>query len=128
MVRTCEEFANSHNLKFSTDPNPLRCKAKTLFFLKSPRVLPSVYLCGNPLPWTEKFKHLGVTIGNKIDGCYQDITIKNAQYISKNIELNQVHFANPFTKLRLNKIHMAALYGTYLVLALSRLSLLTTGQ
>ena len=26
MVRTCEEFAKSHNLKFSTDPNPLKCK------------------------------------------------------------------------------------------------------
>ena len=113
MVRTCEEFAKSHNLKFSTDPNPLKCKTKTLAFLKAPRVLPKIYLCGNPLPWTEKFNHLGVTIGNKIDGCYQDITIKNAQYISKNIELNQeFHFAHPLTKLKLNQIHNSHYYGS----------------
>ena len=113
MVRTCEEFAESHNLKFSTDPNPLKCKTKTLAFLKAPRVLPKIYPCGNPLPWTEKFKHLGVTIGNKIDGCYQDIPIKNAQYISKNIELNQeFHFAHPLTKLKLNQIHNSHYYGS----------------
>ena len=62
MIKTCEEFAMSHNLKFSTDPNPLKCKTKTLAFLKKPRILPSMYLCGNPLPWTNKFKHLGINI------------------------------------------------------------------
>ena len=89
MIRICEEFAKLHNLKFSTDPNPKKCKTKTLAFLKKPRDIPNVYLCGNPFPWTDKFKHLGVTIGNKIDGCSLDMNIKNAQYVSKNIELNQ---------------------------------------
>ena len=113
MVRTCEEFASSHNLKFSTDPNPMKFKTKTLAFLKVPRDLPNIHLCGNPLPWTDRFKHLGVTIGNRVDGCLQDITIKNAQYISRNIELNQeFHFADPFTKLKLNKIHNSHYYGS----------------
>ena len=115
MIRTCEEFANSHNLKFSTDPNPQKCKTKTLAFLKKPRDLPNVYLCGNPLPWTDKFKHLGVTIGNKIDGCSLDMNIKNAQYVRKNIELNQeFHFSDPFTRLKLNNIYNSHYYGSCL--------------
>ena len=115
MIKTCEEFAKSHNLRFSTDPNPQKCKTKTLAFLKKPRDLPNIYLCGNPLPWTDKFKHLGVTIGNKIDGCSLDMMIKNAQYISKNIELNQeFHFSDPFTRLKLNNIYNSHYYGSCL--------------
>ena len=113
MIKTCEEFAMSHNLKFSTDPNPLKCKTKTLAFLKKPRILPSMYLCGNPLPWTNKFKHLGINIGNKIDGCVLDMSVKNAQYCSKNIELNQeFSFAHPFTKVKVNKIYNSHYYGS----------------
>ena len=50
MLTTCEEFAAKHNLKFSTDPDPRKCKTKCMAFLKKPRKLPNVYLCGNPLP------------------------------------------------------------------------------
>ena len=28
MLKTCESFANEHNLKFSTDPRPTKCKTK----------------------------------------------------------------------------------------------------
>ena len=63
-------------------------------------------LCGNPLPWTDKCKHLGTTITNKIDGCDVDIRVKNANYIEKNIELKQeFFFAHPETKLRINHIY-----------------------
>ena len=86
--RTCEEFAKSNSLKFSTDPDPQKCKTKTVAFLKKPKSLPSMYLCGNPLPWINKFKHLEMTIENKIDGRCKDLNEKNAKYISKNIELN----------------------------------------
>ena len=34
MLNTCEEFAQEHNLKFSTDPDPKKCKTKCLSFLK----------------------------------------------------------------------------------------------
>ena len=113
MIKTCEEFAKSHNLKFSTDPDPQKCKTKTLAFLKKPRILPNLYLCGNPLPWTSKFKHLGITIDNKIDGCSRDMNEKNGQYINKNIELNkELSFADPFTKLKLNKIYNSHYYGS----------------
>ena len=75
-------------------------------FLKTQRGLPNLKLCGNPLPWTDMCKHLGTTITNKIDGCEEDIRIKNAMYIGKNLELNQeFYFAHTTTKLRVNNIY-----------------------
>ena len=104
MLDTCQNFAAEHNLKFSTDINPSKCKTKTMAFLKKNRDLPNLTLCGNPLPWTNKCKHLGTTISNKIDGCEDDIRVKNANYIEKNIELNQeFFFAHPETKLTINQ-------------------------
>ena len=32
MLRTCQEYAESHNLKFSTGPNPVKCKTKCMAF------------------------------------------------------------------------------------------------
>ena len=94
MLKTCQDFAAAHKLRFSTDTNPTKCKTKTMAFLKTPRILPNLTLCGNPIPWTEKCKHLGTTLTNTIDGCEDDIRIKNAMYVEK----------NPTTKLAVNKI------------------------
>ena len=105
MLETCESFAKSHNLRFSTDPNPAKCKTKTMAFLKKVRPLPSLILCGNPLPWTDRCKHLGTTLQNKVDGCQEDMRVKNAMYIQKNIELNQeFSFAHHNTKVSINSI------------------------
>ena len=102
-----------NNLKFSTNPDPKKCQTKTLAFLKKPLPLPNLYLCGNPLPWTKTCKHLGITVENKIDGCEYDMSVKNAQYINKNIELNQeFFFAHPFTKIKVNKIYNSHFYGS----------------
>ena len=115
MLRSCEEFAISHNIKFSTDPNRQKCKTKTLAFLKKERQLPNLMLCGNPLPWTDKFKHLGINLENKINGCAYDMKIRKAQYIGKNLELNQeFHFAHPATKLKLNEIYNSHYFGSVL--------------
>ena len=81
MLKTCEDFAFSHNLKFSTDPNPIKCKTKTMAFLKKPCDLPNLMLCENPLPWTDGCKHLGINLENIINGCEHDMRTKNAQYI-----------------------------------------------
>ena len=115
MLKTCEEFATNHNLKFSTDPNPQKCKTKTLAFLKKQRTLPNLILCGNPLPWTDRFKHLGINIENKINGCEYDMRIKKASYAGKNIELNQEFcWAHPNTKIQVNKIFNSHFYGSVL--------------
>ena len=34
MLATCENFAAENNLKFSTDPNPTKCKTKLMVFLR----------------------------------------------------------------------------------------------
>ena len=106
MLRTCQEFAEEHNLKFSTDINPTKCKTKTMAFLKTQRPLPNLKLCGNNLPWTDSCKHLGTTITNKVDGCEEDMKVKNARYVARNIELNQeFSFVHPLTKIKLNSIY-----------------------
>ena len=89
MILTMEEYAASHNLQFSTDPNPQKCKTKCLAYLKKPRELASMMLCGNPLPWVDSVKHLGITVTNIINGCQKDIMSKRARYIQRSNELLQ---------------------------------------
>ena len=87
MLFTCQEFAASHNLKFSTDQDPKKCKTKCMAFLKKERDLPSMMLCGNPLPWVDKLVHLGCIVSNNIDGGQVDMKQKVARYIDKNCSI-----------------------------------------
>ena len=87
IIRTMEEYAESHNLRFSTDPDPKKCKTKCLAFLKKPRELPSMKLCGNPLPWVDSVKHLGITMTNCLDGRQKDVMSKRARFIQRSNEL-----------------------------------------
>ena len=76
-------------------------------FLKKPRQLPNLTLCGNPLPWVEKLKHLGNTVSNVIDGGQLDMKIKSAKFIDKNNSLNQeVFFAHPQSKFKINYLEI----------------------
>ena len=45
MLVICEKYAETHDLKFSTDQNPKKCKTKCLAFLKKRRDLPTLKLC-----------------------------------------------------------------------------------
>ena len=113
MMQTIEEYCNSHNLKFSTDPRPQKCKTKCIAYLKKPRTLPSIYLCGNPLPWVTEGIHLGNNICNLYDGMARDIRIKRATYISKNCDLVQeFFFSHPKSKLEANKIFNSHFTGS----------------
>ena len=113
MLKICEEFAVQHNLKFSTNENPEKCKTKCIAFLARDRPLKQVILCGDPLPWVEHGKHLGNTIENKINGMKMDTKQKRARYIEKNIELIQeFHFAHPKTKIELNRIYNGHFTGS----------------
>ena len=105
MLKTISEYAVEHNLSFSTNPDPRKCKTKLMAFLKKPRPLPAVFLGEVALPWVDQCKHLGNTIENTINGCQEDMRLKRAKYISKNIEINQeFHFAAASTRLRVNSI------------------------
>ena len=115
MLTTCEEYAASHNLQFSTDPDPVKCKTKLMAFLKKPRDLPGLMLCGTPLPWVSQLKHLGNTISNKMDGNQLDIKVKAAKYIDKNNSiLQEFYFAHPETKVKLNNIYNGHWTGSQL--------------
>ena len=101
MMNTIEEYCGSHSLKFSTDPNPLKCKTKCIAFLQKNRVIPNIVLNGNPLPWVTEGIHLGNYFSNKYDGMARDIKLKKGQFISKNYELMQeFSFAHPATKMQ----------------------------
>ena len=112
MLDTCDEYAKEHNLRFSTNVIPAKSKTKCLAFLRKPRMIPPMKLCGDDLPWVEKGKHLGSLVENKIDGMKKDNLIKRANYIQKNNELNQeFFFANPHTKFSVNMIYNMAVHG-----------------
>ena len=113
MLNTCEVYAQSHNLKFSTDPNPQKCKTKCMAFLFKNRPLAPMRLCGSDLPWVDQGKHLGNTIENKIDGMSKDLKIKKAQFMQKNSEICQeFYFAHPKTKFKIFQIYNSHLYGS----------------
>ena len=76
MLRTCQEYAQSHNLQFSTDPRPSKCKTKCIAFMHKQKELPSMKLCGNSLPWVSGGKHLGNMVESKLNGMQQDIKQK----------------------------------------------------
>ena len=115
MLTTCQEYAESHNLQFSTDPNPVKCKTKLMAFLRKPRQLPSLLLSWNPLPWVNQIKHLGNTIANVMDGNQLDVRIKTAKYIDKNNSICQeFSFAHPRTKVRVNNIYNSHYTGSQL--------------
>ena len=106
MLKTCEEYAAVHNLKFSTDPIAKRSKTRCLAFLQKDRVLKrKMKLCGNYLPWESSGKHIGNKIINEKNIMKQDIKEKRARYISKNNEICQeFFFAHPRTKFKINQI------------------------
>ena len=113
MMKTISEYAIEHNLRFSTDPDPRKCKTKVMAFLKKPRVLPQVFLGQVALPWVSQCKHLGNTVQNVSDGFQEDMKVKRARYISKNVEINQeFHFAAASTRVQVNKIWNTHFYGS----------------
>ena len=106
MLDTCQEYAEIHNLKFSTDKNSKKSKTKCMAFLKCERDLPNLMLCDNPLPWVDSLLHLGTKVCRKQKGGRLDIRMKEAAYIERNCSLNQeFSFAHPLTKIKINRIY-----------------------
>ena len=113
MLQICEKYATDHDLKFSTDQNPQKCKTKCIAFMKKKRDLPGLRLCGNSLPWVESGKHLGVNLNNKNDGLRFDMKIKRAQYITKNNQLSQeFNFCHPRAQFHLNQVYNSSFPGS----------------
>ena len=115
MLKVCEQYAMSHNLKFSTNVNPNKSKTKCIAFLQKDRDLRDLTLCNNALPWVKTGKHLGIRIDNTREIFTRDILEKRARYIQGNNQLMQeFSFADNLTKLFINKVYNGHHYGSVL--------------
>ena len=86
--------------------NTTNCKTKCITFLFKERLLESAVLCGDPLPLVQGGEHLGNHISNSSSGMKQDICVKIANFINKNIDLKQnFYFSHHLMKVKINFIH-----------------------
>ena len=72
MVKTCEQYADSHNLEFSISSEIKKCKTKCMVFAKKNKTLRRIKLNGKELPWVDSSKHLGAKLTNASNGLAQD--------------------------------------------------------
>ena len=115
MLIICENYAKTHNLKFSTDSNPSKSKTKCMAFMKKERELRRLTLCGNLLPWVSTGKHLGMRIDNTKNIFNRDIMEKRARYINGNNQLMQeFSYASCMTKIFINRVYNSHQYGSVL--------------
>ena len=115
MIRITEDYSQSHGLRFSTDPDPRKSKTKCISWMRVPRPLPRMILCGHQLPWVERILHLGNTLTNSVHIINEDMIIKNACYVVRNIEINQeFNFSAAETRLQVNQIYNLSWFGSVL--------------
>ena len=115
MFDSCSNFAKRYNLKFSTHSDPKKCKTKCIAYLEKERNLRNIMLDGKELPWVKKANHLGCKLTDKSDGLKDDLMEKCAIYINKVNEISQeFHYANPYTKIRINQIFNSHFFGSSL--------------
>ena len=116
MLKVCETYAETHNLKFSTNENPSKSKTKCMAYLFKERKLRDMVLCGNKLPWVDKGKHLGMRIDAKVNNLLtKDIMEKRAQYIQSCNELVQeFSYTCSRTKAFINRVFNSHVYGSVL--------------
>ncbi len=115
VLNTCEKYALSHNLQFSTDVNPKKSKCKCIVFGKKVSLPPNLKLCDKKLPWVDTIKHLGTIVTNDKDPLAKDIMQKRAAFINRNNELLQeFHFAHPKSLVKINSIYNSSYYGCVL--------------
>ena len=82
------------------------------------RVVRTVVLCGNQLPWFKSCNHLGNTIVTAAGGDIrnQDVKNKRAAFIDKNNDIIQeFSFAHPKTRAEVNRIDNSHFYGSVLL-------------
>ena len=121
MLSICENFAKSHSMLFSTDPNPSKSKTKCLFFSRSRAadMVANVKLNGNNLPWVSTAKHLGNHLSSTVclsPYCPEtktDLLCKRAILFDKVHQVQQQFGQyDPHLVLELLSIYSTALYGS----------------
>ena len=117
MVDLCQEFATSRNLKFGTNPDPVKSKTKCLIFSKRPvkyEKYKRIMLDGNKLPWVESVKHLGHIL-QRDNSMRLDVAKKRGIFIGKTNSLLQ-EFNNVDSRVFMKLLNSFAtgLYGSNL--------------
>ena len=115
MVDLCQKFTRKKNLKFSTNPDPVKSKTKCIVFSKQQKDLRNIrpiMLNDDPLPWVQQVKHLGNIL--QCDNSMNiDCTIKRGRFIGKvNSLLQEFHFADSKVKMKLLGIFASSFYGS----------------
>ena len=78
MITITENYCLSHGLRFSTDPDPRKSKTKCISWMRVPRPLPKLVLCGHQLPWVGRILHLGNTLTDNAQIINEDMKLKKA--------------------------------------------------
>ena len=114
MLDTCEQYAQSHNLQFSTDPNPSKSKSKCIYFtgkLRHVSLPDPLNLFGEQLPWVNSAEHLGHTL-HKDCTMDMDARTKRASYIDKTSDIRNIfEFAHPNQILKAGQVYCTDAYG-----------------
>ena len=116
MLNVCEQYAERHNLQFSTDPNPSKSKSKCLYMCGYPDpVYPNpLKLCGEDLPWVQHAVHLGHEL-HQLCSMEYDVKIKRAQFIETAMDIRDTFkFARPQEIVRATQVYACHWYGAML--------------
>ena len=114
MINICQEFAVCHNLKFSTNSDPVKSKTKCIHFSRKKTDLAEIELNGNKLPWVDSAHHVG-NILEKDNSFSKDIRMKRGSFIGRVHSIFQeFHFANPVVKMKMISIYATSFYGSSL--------------
>ena len=117
MLEICDSYAASHNLEFSTDPDPVKSKSKCIFMCGSMRNVSypaKVKLNGNDLPWVETGTHIGHELHQMCNMDY-DIKTKRAKFINSSNDLLEIFsFAHPDQILKTLSVYCGHCYGSML--------------
>jgi hypothetical protein len=108
MINICQKFAVNHNLKFSTNSDPVKSKTKCIHFSRKQIDLAEIQLNVNGLPWVESAHHVGNTFS-------KDIRMKIGSFIGRvHSILQEVYFANPVVKMKMISLYASSFYGSSL--------------
>ena len=117
MLETCERFAAENNLKFSTDPDPVKSKTKCIYMcgrLNNVQYPASLQLYGVDLPWVTSAVHLGHEL-HQVGTMEHDAKVKRAVFIERSTNIREMFdFAHPAQVLQAVNVYAANFYGSML--------------
>ena len=114
MLKVCEDFALRNNLRYSSDPNPVKSKSKCIFMSgkSSTDSYPApLVLNGQTLPWVKTAAHLGHQLSQECD-MESDAKAKRMDFIEKSTDIREgFSFAHPVQVLTAVTTYTAHFYG-----------------